>query len=491
MDISEWDKRYIESYESIARNIHCVNGIFVAYNSNVDAIKHIGPGDVENLLRKVDVDTVQQRIFSYPRQIDSPVDFLARLLIAMKDGKAAEIPTYSTDIHEWLTDNLVFDEARMGGQAGIISNLLANMGLNNVIAYIPWLSPEQADYFVSSPNLLHPFVREGRMELLPPAEACNPDYKAKVNWIIEFNKGLSVKYAEDRIIVPRNNRLIISSRPPWVRIDMSDEVYEHLPEMGKTVDGAILSGYQMIKEEYEDGKTYRDYIVRAVGAIGQLKKANPDICIHVEFTSIQNKFIRLAILNDIVRNHVHSLGLDTVEVANALNVLGYEELAYSVIKKEEDAIVALYEGAVRLLHELKLQRIHVHSLGFYICVVSKDCPIDIEQHLDSLLFASTAAAARALQGGIDSFEDIKAGLDVPISTQGMDQIDKLGAYLVRQGKCNLDDFEKGCICTRNHDVLIIPTKVVDHPVDTVGIGDTISASAFAAVLAGMCRLRED
>ncbi|RSD34501.1 MAG: ADP-dependent phosphofructokinase/glucokinase, partial [Methanohalophilus sp.] len=45
MDISEWDKRYIEGYESIARNIHCVNGIFVAYNSNVDAIKHIGPGD--------------------------------------------------------------------------------------------------------------------------------------------------------------------------------------------------------------------------------------------------------------------------------------------------------------------------------------------------------------------------------------------------------------------------------------------------------------
>lgn len=485
MDAQEWDARYGEAFKSVRSSISGVRGVFVAYNSNVDAIKHIRPGDVERLLRNVDLEKVQDKIYSYPRQIDTPYDFLARLLIAMRDGKAAEVPTYSTDIHEWLTDNLVFDTARMGGQAGIISNLLASMELKNVIAYVPWLSKEQAEYFVNSDNLVHPVVKDGKLMLVHPTNAYNPTYKSKVNWIIEFSKGLTVRFRENKFVVPRDNRLIISSRPPWIRINMSEDLYSHLAELSSQVDGAILSGYQMIKEEYDDGTTYKDHVKNSVDVIERLKEGNPDMRIHVEFTSIQNKLIRSAILNDIVRSHVHSLGLDTVEVANALNVLGHEELAYSVIRKGENAIVSLYEGAVRLLQELELERLHVHSLGYYICVVSKNCPVSPNDHLDCLLFSACAAASRAKRGVISCFDDIAYGLDVPVSEAGIGEIGKLASHLVRQGMCSLDDFQKGCICALHHNVLVIPTKVVENPVGTVGIGDAISASAFAAFLSKM------
>ncbi|MBP2030926.1 ADP-dependent phosphofructokinase/glucokinase [Methanohalophilus levihalophilus] len=485
MDADEWEERYAKAYESISSSISNVRGVFVAYNSNIDAIKHIHSGDIERLLKNLDIEKVQEKIYSYPRQIDTPYDFLARLLIAMRDGKAAEVPTYSTDIHEWLTDNFVFDSARMGGQAGIISNLLASMDMKRVIAYIPWLSREQANYFVESDNLVHPIVRDGKLELLHPTKAYNPEYKSKVNWIIEFPKDLKVNFGEEQFIVPRNNRLIISSRPPWIRIDISDEVYSHLTDFCGHVDGAILSGYQMIKEDYEDGTTYKDHVKNSVDLIESLKACNPDVRIHVEFTSIQNKTIRSAILNDIVKSHVHSLGLDTVEVANALNVLGHEELAYSVISKGENAIISLYEGAVRLLHGLKLERIHIHSLGYYICVASTDCPVTPEDHLECLLFSSCAAASRAIMGDIKHFDDIEFGLDVRISQKGMDEIEKLGTYLVRQGVCSMDEFRDGCIRTPHHDVLVNPTKVVEDPVGTVGIGDAISASAFVAMLSKM------
>jgi ADP-dependent phosphofructokinase/glucokinase len=266
---------------------------------------------------------------------------------------------------------------------------------------------------------------------------------------------------------------------------MDGDIRARLEEIGSRIDGAILSGYQMIKEEYEDGTTYRDHVKNSVEVIERLKKSNPDIRIHVEFTSIQNKVIRSAILQDIVRSHVHSLGLDTVEVANALNVLGHEELAYSVIRKGENSIVSLYEGAVRLLHDLDLERIHVHSLGFYICVVSGDCPVTPAEHLQCLLFSACTAASLAKTGRIRHFVDIKAGLEVPVSENGIVEISKLGTYLVRQGMCCLDDFEKGCVCTPRHNVLVVPAKVVEHPAGTVGIGDAISASAFAAFLSKM------
>ncbi|NYT19115.1 MAG: ADP-specific phosphofructokinase [Methanosarcinales archaeon] len=482
MEMWEWDSIYHKSYEDIRSSIEDVRGIFVAYNSNIDAIKHVGVVDIEHLLMNVELKDVQEKVFEYPRQIESPSDLVARLIIAMRDGKAAEVPTNTTAIHDWLTDHLVFDSARMGGQAGIISNLLASMGICKVITYVPWLSEEQAEYFVDSENLLFPVVEGGELVLKHPKQAFDPDNSPKINWILEFSKGMEVKFAEEHFVIPRDNRLIISSRPKWIRIEMSPELYERIPQLQADIDGAILAGYQMIKEEYEDGSTYMDYVEKAVNVIEKLKEGNPDIRIHVEFTSIQNKVIRKAILKQIVRQHVHSLGLDTVEVANALNVLGYEELAYSVINKGENAIVSLYEGAVKLLKELELERVHIHSLGFYICLVSKDCPVSTEDHLKALLFGSTVAAAQASHGEILSMDSTESGLDVPISVEGHNELEKLEKHLVRSGICCTEDFENGCISTPLYDALVIPTKVVSEPVATVGIGDAISATSFVGFL---------
>ena len=99
----------------------------------------------------------------------------------------------------------------------------------------------------------------------------------------------------------------------------------------------------------------------------------------MELTSIQNRLIRKAILTEIVARHVHSMGLDTVEVANALNVLGYEELSYSVIKKGENGIMSLYQGAVQLMKDLDLERVHVHSLGFLHLHPGKRSPYNPER----------------------------------------------------------------------------------------------------------------
>jgi ADP-dependent phosphofructokinase/glucokinase len=222
----------------------------------------------------------------------------------------------------------------------------------------------------------------------------------------------------ENFIVPRDNRLIVSSRPKWIRIEMVPELYERIPSLQANVDGALLAGYQMIKEEYEDGSTY----------------------------------------------------------------IGYEELAYSVINKGENAIVSLFEGAVKLLKELELERVHIHSLGFYICVVAKDCPVSVLDHRKALLFASTTAAAQALQGEIVSLESTALGLDVPVSEKGYGDLERLKDHLVSSGMCCMKDFENGCIRTPQYDAIVVPAKVVSEPVATVGIGDVISAAAFAGFL---------
>lgn len=484
MDIEEWEQRHKEAFYDAKEALPYLDGMFVAYNSNIDAIRHLTKEDLSKLIGLFDEAEVQDRVAIYPREIAEPLDFVARLLISMREGKAAEVPAYTADTHEWLKKHLGFDYARMGGQAGIISNLLARLELKKVVAYIPWLSEEQAEYFAATGNLLHPKVENGKVFLKPPGEAFKPGTGSKVNWIFEYSKDMKVTCAGSTFTVPRDNRLIISSRPKWLRLDMDKQIYEQLDTL-LPVDGAMLSGYQMIKEKYEDGSTYKDYVENSVKVIEKLKSLNPELRIHVELTSIQNRVIRKAILTEIVARHVHSMGLDTVEVANALNVLGYEELSYSVIKKGENGIMSLYQGAVQLMKDLNLERVHVHSLGFYICILAKGHPLTLKEHRDALLFASVLAASQALDGKIENLTEAEAGLEVPVSAKGLEDIENFQLYCTGRKLCSSDEFEYGYIYGPDHDAVLIPSKVVEKPKATVGIGDTISAGAFVAMLARM------
>jgi ADP-dependent phosphofructokinase/glucokinase len=484
VETQEWEKRHIDAFYSVKQTIPYLEGMFVAYNCNIDAIKHLTEADVARLIGLFNEAEIQERIEEYPREIKDPLDFMARLIISMREGKAAEIPNHNSDIHEWLKNHLGFDYARMGGQAGIISNELACLGLRKVVSYVPWLSKEQAEYYEKTDNLWHPKVEDGKVVLKHPQEAFKPNMGSKVNWIIEYSKGLQVNSNNRSFIVQRDNRLIISSRPTWLRLDMDKEVYEQLDAIFP-IDGAMLSGYQVIKEEYEDGTNYKQYVERSVQVIEKLKSLNPELRIHVELTSIQNRVIRKTILADIVAKHVHSLGLDTVEVANALNVLGHEELSYSVIKKEENGITALYQGAVQLLKDLSLERVHVHSLGFYICVLEKDHLLSLKDHRDFLLFSSTLAAAKAFNGTIGNLDEAQIGLKVPISGSGIRGLEEFKAYCVSRKLCNEEEFDYGYLYGPDHDAIIVPSKIVEKPKATVGIGDAISAAAFSAMLARM------
>ncbi len=482
MDVQEWEQRHIEAFYNVKETIPYLDGMLVAYNSNIDAIKHLTEADLSKLIGLFKDTEIIERIETYPREIKDPLDFIARLFISMREGKAAEIPTHNSDIHEWLKDHLGFDYARMGGQAGIISNLLSSLELKKVVAYIPWLSQEQAEYFVDAANLFHPKIENGKVFLKHPREAFKPNIGSKVNWILEYSKNLKVSCDGRNFTVPRDNRLIISSRPKWLRLDVDKEVYEQLNSIFP-IDGAMLSGYQMIEEEYEDGSTYEDHVASSVQVIEKLKSLNPELRIHVELTSIQNRVIRKAILTEIIAKHVHSLGLDTVEVANALNVLGHEELSYLVIMKEEYGITSLYQGALQLLKDLSLERVHVHSLGFYICILVKGHPLTLKEHRDVLLFSSILAAAKAVRGDIGNFMEAEVGLEVPISSDGIESLDNFKLYCMGRKLCTLEEFEYGYIYGPEHDAVIIPTKVVNKPKATVGIGDAISAGAFAAMLA--------
>ncbi|MBP2143601.1 ADP-dependent phosphofructokinase/glucokinase [Methanococcus voltae] len=474
---------------------HCENlenvSIFLGYNANVDALKYISnENEIYELLDeknnigdiKIDINKIIENITIYPREIKTPEEFLARLILAMKSGKPVEIPLISANLSpnfkKWL-DDLKFNEKRIGGQVGIIANLLSILNLEKIIAYTPLLSKKQSEMFENKgnhTNIFYPVLKKDNQDVKVSLENINNAYKddeTKINRIFEY-KEFDFEFNNEKIDIPRANRLILASRPENLRIDISDDIRNELPEMGKYIDCAIVSGYQSIKEKYSDGKTDEYYFKRAVEDIKLLKSKNPDLKVHLEFASVQNPELRKKIV-EYLYPVVDCAGLDETEIANILNSLGYSEISEKILtdSKIEDVI-----GASKIvLEKYDLEMIQIHTI-FYIMFICKKIEdktknnIKIAQLKKSLEFATILASTKAKNGLITSIEDLKMGLETPYNQYGDLLIDLVSNI------SNSSEFD-------NYNIVLVPSRIVKNPKSTVGLGDTISSGAFVSYVADL------
>ncbi len=440
--------------------------IFTAYNTNVDAITYLRGEIVQGLIDEFGADAVRGRMEEYPRQISEPLDFVARLVHALKIGKPVEVPLVNEGLQGWFDSRFKYDVERMGGQAGIIANLLASLGFRRVIVYTPHLSRRQAGMFVRKENLFYPVVDNGRLVFMHPSKAYRKGDPVKVNRIFEFRAGTTFRLGDETVTVPFSGRFIVSARFDSIRIYTEPGLKPFLPEIGLVADGAILSGYQGIKLRYSDGKDANHYLREAKRDILLLKRED-NIKVHLEFASIQNRELRKKVIYNLFPL-VDSVGMDESEIAYVLSALGYPELSDRIFtyNRIEDTVL----GGKILIDEMNLEVLQIHTIYYIMYITHSNNPLSEEELRSSLELAATLAAARASLGDIRSPEDFKRGLGVPYNERG--------EYV----KLRFEEARRR-LRTREYKVVIIPTRLVRNPVSTVGLGDTISAGAFTSYLA--------
>ncbi len=440
--------------------------IFTAYNTNVDAITYLRGDTVQKLIDEFGAGAVRRRMEEYPRQINEPLDFVARLVHALKTGKPIEVPLVNEELQGWFDSHFKYDVERMGGQAGIIANLLANLDFRRVVVYTPHLSKRQAGMFVRKENLSYPVVEGGRLVFRHPSEAYREGDPVKVNRIFEFRAGTTFKLGDETVTVPFSGRFIVSARFDSIRIYTEPGLKPFLPEIGLVADGAILSGYQGIKLRYSDGRDANYYLREAKRDVLLLKREH-DVKVHLEFASIQNRELRKKVIYNLFPL-VDSVGMDESEIAYVLSALGYPELSDRIFtyNRIEDTVL----GGKILIDEMNLEVLQIHTIYYIMYITHSNNPLSEEELRSSLELAATLAAARASLGDIRSPEDFKRGLGVPYNERG--------EYV----KLRFEEAKRR-LRTREYKVVIIPTRLVRNPVSTVGLGDTISAGAFTSYLA--------
>ncbi len=462
-----WQQRVEEvAQERLAGNI------FAAFNTNVDVVVHLTEENVQGLSNdpQVCLSTVRELNAEEIWEVETENDFVAVIRDALGQGKSFYVILNNMDLLDWLEEKFPVRNESMGGQAGIIANQMAALGANSIV-YTSLLSPKQGSMFF--PQVKVPVVSD-KLQVKNVMDSVRTQDHTKVNWIFEYGKGEQFEIDGQVIRTPRANRVILATRPEGVVMGFSEEMRDHLPELGQQLDVAFMAGFHYAPTQVDELQSYLEY---SMNCIRRLKENNKKLRFHFEYVPMNDTTAERAMLTA-VAEEIQSFGINENEIKRVLRILGFERECSAI--EEHERAYCLYEGARCIMEALGFQRIQIHNLGYYVVLLKKPYDVSPEHVRSACLYASSVNAIKAKYGGYVPFDRVQEAASIKLSDIGMEQVKGFAEEMRQAGWDIPADFEQeGIADLGDHYVLVVPAHVIPNPVSTVGMGDTISSSAYA------------
>jgi ADP-dependent phosphofructokinase/glucokinase len=455
---SIWKNHYEAIPQKIAQ-LKNVPGVLTAFNTNIDAVKCIDLNFLENELKKYFPTGIAQ---AAPAEIHTYADALRGLWQCFTQGSAAEWIIQNETVYQELKTKLGYDRLQMGGQAGIIANVL---GMLSIPCYVHCaaLPPSQAELFVEA-DCLTTANEAGNWE--HPIQAFRKDDPELIHWILEFKTGDQINFQNQTWTCPKSNRFIATYDPYNFQIKI-DAVFKKAMQTNRPkISHLIVSGFQMLSEKFANGLKGRDLIDQAWGEIKQW--VSPKTQIHLEMASTQDRNI-LHYLATAIAPQCHSLGFNEQELMDL-----YETLNPGVvINRQQTQSHQLLPMLLKLRESLGVPRLQLHVFGLYITVLDKRSHTDPFSTRQGMLLAADVAATKA-GIGLDPGVDILWGHAQEIQQHSFDELQRLYEFLnTLPGKNQI--LEQGIFEHEQWFLVAVPSKIILKPKSLVGMGDTISS----------------
>ncbi|MBN1235244.1 MAG: hypothetical protein JW999_04240 [Methanotrichaceae archaeon] len=403
--------------------------IICAYTVNVDAVYNVRGEEISSLISSSSLASDIK--IELKDSIGSREDLLSSLSFCMQQGSGAEILVESPEVARQIEESFSW-QFRLGGNAGIMANVLAALGAKPVLN-APALGARLAGMFHAGVSVPGSSLREREM----------------VHFVFQFKKGDEVASGQSRIIAPSDNRFIATYDPVNTRLLTSKHFDSYCQENIRNFDGALLSGFHLAPF-----KDYQEIFAQKIEQIKSWKDKNPQIFIHVEMGSFQSPQIMLSLLESLPQIPVDSLGLNEDELAAAEGSLPGRWRWQETM-----------QAAQRLQERLGLFRVAVHTRD-YILSVMLEGKITAVEELSALQQGTDAAAALAATGSITG--------DLP------EEVNYVGLEAKEQFCCNgATAVGRGAFLLSGEKIIsLMPSLLAKKPLITVGLGDTATAAVF-------------
>jgi ADP-dependent phosphofructokinase/glucokinase len=387
-------------------------------NVNIDSVCAVGGAKITEYIEKNNLSTeIKHLVENPPNRINSISDLLAILLIHIEKGTGGEFLVETPDaIPESAIQSLLTDEPvlRLGGNAGIAADALSNLGASLVIPSVACPSRKQVDLF-SGERIRIPVYKDGAISLLKPGDAVSCEEDA-LHYVFDFKKGDKVTLCGKTISVPNNNRIIATYDPKNISLYIDDAFMDYSLAHIKEMDGALISGFHLLRNTYPDGSTYID-------------------------------------ISDVV----DSIGMNEEEF----------------LKSDADTSARnIIERSVKSIDELGISRLCIHTRDFIVSVFDP-AYIDARSEIDALNFGASASGALAIAGHADIASAHAAIMNLQPNDAGVRECSSVQEYF------HGEHVDGGVHLQLNgYTVCVAPSLHCESPVTTVGMGDTMTAGVF-------------
>jgi ADP-dependent phosphofructokinase/glucokinase len=408
--------------------------IICAYPVNIDAVYDVRGEEISQFTKSGPAPKISGELKG---SIGSREDLFSSLLFCMQQGSGAEILIENRAMARQIEASFPW-QFRLGGNAGIMANVLASMGARPVLN-APALGPRLA-------GMLHPDVSIPVSGILkePSLAAGESELdKEAMHFVFQFKKGDAVSAPDNRIIAASDNRFIATYDPVNASLKTNANFDAYCLANAGKFDGALISGFHLATSEH-----YQEIFSTRIAQIKSWKEKNPKIFIHAEMGSFQNPEIMQSLLP---RLPVDSLGLNEDELA----------LAEGPFSSWSDCMQAVK----RLRKRLGLFRVAVHTRDYILSAILEE-KITATDELSALQNGVDAAAALAATGsakGEPPREVNSAGLEA------REEFCHNGATKAGRGAF----FNSG-----DEIISLMPSLLAEKPLITVGLGDTATAAIF-------------
>lgn len=411
--------------------------IICAYPVNLDAVHDVRGEEIAAL-----PEEAREAEPKICEKITGLNDLISSLLSCMQRGSGAELLIEREDVARRIEASFSWHH-RLGGNAGIMANVLAARGAMPVLN-APALSKRMAGMLHTGVRLPH----QGR--LVGPIQAVNGS--EMVHYVFEFAQGTTVRRGGRDVVASRSNRLIATFDPMNSRLYADSDFDSFCSENIGSFDGALISGFHLVPFS-----GFREIYGEKIAQIASWRDGNPELYIHAEMGSFQRPEMMKYLVS---RLPADSLGLNEDELA--------------VIEGSTTGWRATLEAAERLRRSLGLQRVAVHTRDYILSVMLDLIPA--EEEAKALTCGADAAAALASTGSLEG--NPPGGMN-SAGLKARDEFIDEGATPSGRGA----SLAYGKTITT-----LVPSLLVDHPRFTVGLGDTATATIFHEEL--KARMRE-
>jgi ADP-dependent phosphofructokinase/glucokinase len=403
--------------------------IICAYNVNLDAVHNVSGDEACGLVDRLDASPALR----LPEKISSMDDFLLALLFCMKTGSGAELLIDSLEVANSIKGLFSWKD-RLGGNAGNMANALAALGAQPVLN-VPALTQRLA-------SLLSPEIRIPKSGgLAAPADAVR-DEKGPVHFVLQFGKGEIVNVPGERIVSPRENRLIATYDELNGRICTDPDFDAYCRDHLDTMDGALVGGFHLVPLS-----NYRGLLDRRLDQIASWKRGSQGLFMHAEMGNFQRPEIMMYLLGHL---HVDSIGMNEDELST---LRGFETGWKGVLEAARD----LHSG-------LGFARICIHTRDYILSILHG--LIEPKREIEALSFGADVAARLVITGRITK---PLPGEVNPAGDAAMIEFCRSGALRSGRG---------AYLASGDEAICMVPSQLVRHPRITVGLGDVMTASTF-------------